>query len=47
MSLTPVDKSFPKWDVSVTAETSVNPSAGQSDPMSCEHIKWRNPKNTE
>jgi predicted RNA binding protein with dsRBD fold (UPF0201 family) len=35
MSLTQVDKSFPKWDVSVTAETSVNPSEDPDKVIQC------------
>lgn len=35
MSLTQVDKSFPKWDVGVTAETSVNPSEDPDKVIKC------------
>ena len=35
MSLTQVDKSFPNWDVGVTAETSVNPSEDPDKVIKC------------
>jgi uncharacterized protein len=35
VSLTQVDKSFPNWDVGVTAETSVNPSEDPDKVIKC------------